>query len=416
MKLPPLASLAMLAVPVLPAQWLQWGGPNRNFTSSERGLAEHWPAEGPRKQWQRPLGEGHSSILVDGGRLYTMYRPRTSGGQRAEEEVIACLDAASGKTVWEHKYPAAVQDLDFGRGAGPHSTPLIVGDRLFATSSRKEILVLDKLTGKLLWSHDLVQEFHTTKSGRGYTCSPLAYRDLVIVLGGGQNQAVMAFKQDSGDLVWKNQSLQIAPASPILIRVDGQDQIVVFGGNEVAGLDPIGGALLWSHPHKTEFGLNISTPLWSPDGTLLISSAYDTGTRLLKLTRTAGQTVVKELWFNNRMRVHIGTVIRIGDIAYGSSGDFGPAFISAIDMKDGRVLWQDRSFSRATFLYADEKLIVLDEEGILGITTVSATGMKVLARAQILTSLSWTVPTLAGKRLYVRDRQSIAAFDVGNPR
>ncbi len=113
------------------------------------------------------------------------------------------------------------------------------------------------------------------------------------------------------------------------------------------------------------------------------------------------------------MRVHIGTVIRLGDYAYGSSGDFGPAFISAIDMKSGKIAWQDRSFSRAQLLYADGKLVVLDEDGTLGLATVSPQGLKVLAKANVLTNLSWTPPTLVGSSLYVRDRKTMSAFDLG---
>jgi hypothetical protein len=99
--------------------------------------------------------------------------------------------------------------------------------------------------------------------------------------------------------------------------------------------------------------------------------------------------------------------------AYGSSGDFGPAFISAIDMKTGNIAWQDRSFSRAQLLYADGKLVVLDEDGTLGLATISPQGLKVLARASVLTNLAWTPPTLVGTSLYVRDRKTMAAFDLG---
>jgi hypothetical protein len=123
--------------------------------------------------------------------------------------------------------------------------------------------------------------------------------------------------------------------------------------------------------------------------------------------------MVTEKWESRRMRVHIGTVIRLGDYAYGSSGDFGPAFISAIDLKSGNITWQDRSFARAQLLYADGKVIILDEDGALGLATVSPQGIKVLARANVLTHLSWTPPTLVGTTLYVRDRQSIAAFEMG---
>ena len=171
---------------------------------------------------------------------------------------------------------------------------------------------------------------------------------------------------------------------------------------------------LWSHPHKTDWGLNISTPVWSPsDHVLFASAAYSSGSRALELHQAGGKTTVTEKWYTNRMRVHIGTVIRLGDYAYGSSGDFGPAFLSAVEMKTGRIVWQDRSFSRAQLLYADGKLILLDEDGNLGLADVSPGGLKVLARASVLQNLSWTPPTLAGTTLYVRDRKTIAAFNLG---
>jgi hypothetical protein len=206
----------------------------------------------------------------------------------------------------------------------------------------------------------------------------------------------------------------MSPASPILIDVDGQRLLVVFGGDIVTGMDPANGRTLWTHPHKTDWGLNISTPVWSAlDRLLLVSSAYGTGSRALELRQSGGKTTVTEKWFTNRMRVHIGTIIRLGDYAYASSGDFGPAFITAIDMKSGKIAWQDRSFARAQLLYADHKLIVLDEDGALGLGTISPEGLKVLARAQVLSNLAWTPPTLAGTTLYVRDRKTMAAFELG---
>jgi outer membrane protein assembly factor BamB len=395
--------------------WTQWGGPGRNFMSDAKGLASSWPASGPRKRWSRPLGEGHSAILIEGGRLYTMYRPigLTSLVRRSQEEAIVALDSTSGRTIWEFKYPASTDGVDFSEGAGPHSTPLIVGNRLYATSSRRELFALDKTTGRRLWSHDFIGEYRAPRPDRGYSCSPLLYNGTIITTVGGPGQAVAAFNQETGALVWKNGSFEMAPASPILIDVDGQQQLVVFGGDQVAGLDPSSGRSLWSHPHKTDWGLNISTPVWSPDHLLFVSSAYSTGSRALELHQSAGHTTVAEKWFTNRMRVHIGTVIRVGDYAYGSSGDFGPAFLTAIDMKTGKIAWQNRSFSRAQLLYADGKLIILDEDGTLGIATVSPQGLTVLARASVLEHLSWTPPTLAGTQLFVRDRKTIAAYELG---
>jgi outer membrane protein assembly factor BamB len=397
--------------------WPQWGGPTRNFVSSSTGLAASWPASGPRKVWSRALGEGHSAVSVEGGRLYTMYRPLglLAMVRRSQEEVVTAIDAATGKTIWEHRFPSPTEGVNFTEGAGPHSTPLVTADRVFAVGSRKELMALNKANGQVVWSHDMIKEYKAGSPDRGYAPSPLLYGDTIIVpMGDGPGQLLAAFNARTGALVWKAGDFEFSPASPVIIDVDGQKQVVYFAGNVVAGFDPATGRTLWSHPHKTDWGLNISTPVWSPsDHLLFVSSAYGTGSRVLELRQAGGKTSVTEKWFNNRMRIHIGTAIRVGNHVFGSSGDFGPAFLTAVDITSGRVAWQDRSFARAQLLLADNKLVILDEDGTLGLATVSPTGLQVLAKAPILNHLAWTPPTLSGTRLFVRDRKTIAAYELG---
>ncbi len=353
---------------------------------------------------------------MENGRLYTMYRPLglLAAVRRSQEEVVTALDAASGKTIWEYRYASPTAGADFSEGAGPHATPLIAGNRLFAVGSRREFFALDKNTGKVLWSHDLIKEYGAPSVDRGMANSPLLYNNTHPASDRrARAQALGAFNPDTGALLWKGGDVEYAPASPVLINVDGQTQVVLFGGDRIAGMDPSNGKTLWSHPHKTDWGLNISTPIWSPaDHLLIFSSAYGTGSRALELRQSGGATTVVEKWALGRVRAHIGSIIRIGDMAYMSSGDFGPAFLSAVNVKTGAMAWQDRAFARAQLLYADNKLVVLDEDGVLGLATVSAQGLKVLARAQILEHLAWTPPTLVGRTLYVRDRKTIAAYDL----
>jgi outer membrane protein assembly factor BamB len=398
--------------------WPQWGGPSRNFMSDSKGLASKWPAGGPKKVWSRALGEGHSAITVEGGWLYTMYRPLglMSMVRRSQEEVIAALDASTGATIWEHRYPSSTSGIDFSEGAGPHSTPLVTVDRVFAAGSRKELFALNKANGQVVWSHDLIKDYGATAPDRGYSCSPLLYNGTIIVSVGGPGQTLAAFNENTGALVWKTGDYKMSPASPIVIDVDGQKQLLYFGGDQIVGLDPSNGRTLWTHPHKTDWGLNISTPIWSPaDHLLFVSSAYSTGSRVIELRQAGGKTTATEKWFSGRMRVHIGTAIRIGNHIYGSSGDFGPAFITAIDVTSGKIAWQDRTFSRAQLLYADGKLVILDEDGNLGLATVTPEGLQVLAKAPVLENLAWTPPTLVGTRLYARDRKNIASFELGSP-
>jgi hypothetical protein len=153
-------------------------------------------------------------------------------------------------------------------------------------------------------------------------------------------------------------------------------------------------------------------PVWGNDNLLFISSAYTGGSRVLKLTRVGDKTTVQELWAHKQMRVHHSTMVRIGDYLYGSNGDFGPAPMTAVEVKTGKVMWRDRSFSKANFVYADGKFIVIDEDGNLSLATMGPEGVKVLAKTALLQSNAWTAPTLAGTKLYVRDRHTMVALDL----
>jgi outer membrane protein assembly factor BamB len=312
--------------------------------------------------------------------------------------------------------------MNFSRGAGPHATPLIAGDRLFAASTDKQFFAIEKLSGKVLWSHNFVKEYGAPPNQMrwavkpGYATSPITYRDLVIAMSGGPGHAVVAFRQADGRLAWHSGDFadDIAPASPLLITLEGEEQLVVTSGDGIHGLDPATGRIIWSHRFPTRSGVNISSPVWHPaDRTLFISAAYDGGARLLRLTRQGGKTDANEVWFNTRMRVHFGNIVRTDSLIVGSSGDFGPAFLTALDPKSGEVLWQDRAFLKAHFIQADGKVIVFDEDGTLALATIASSGMKVLARASVASATSWTVPTLVGTRLYVRDRINIQALDLG---
>lgn len=407
---------SLLSAPPGPdTAWPQWGGPRRDFTVNVTGLARGWPAAGPGRLWSRSLGEGHSAIVAEGGVLYTAYRPigSSSASRASSQEAVIALDAATGRTLWEHRYEAPTEGFNLEYGAGPHATPIVAGRLLIAAGSSQQIMALDRRSGQIVWSHDLPKEFGSKPPDRGYASSPLLYRDTVIVQAGGAGQALIAFRVADGRVAWKNQSFDTSPSSPLVINLDGQDQLVVFAADAVVGLDPANGQLFWRHAHRTEWGLNISTPVFGPDNQLFISSAYNSGSRLLQLKRAGDKTQVQELWYTNRMRVHFGTVVRVGDRIYGSSGDFGPAFLTALNVSDGRVAWQSRGFARASLLWADGMFVILDEDGALGLATPAPGGLEVLGRAEILSSRAWTVPTLVGTVLYARDRKNIVALELG---
>ena len=118
------------------SQWLQWGGPNRNFKVDSAQFKTAWIEGEPEQLWKRQLGEGHSAICVDQGTLYTMFR-------RGDEDVVIALSADTGTTLWEYAYTSLPwKEFSKQYGPGPHATPLIVGGYIYAIGFRTELTCL----------------------------------------------------------------------------------------------------------------------------------------------------------------------------------------------------------------------------------------------------------------------------------
>jgi outer membrane protein assembly factor BamB len=388
--------------------WTQWGGPHRNFTTDASGLKDTWPASGPRVVWKRPLGEGYSAPAVESGVLYTMY-----GTLR--QEVVAALNAETGATLWERANPMTFEsDAAREQGNGPYSAPLLVGDRLFTTGVAGRLQCLDKKTGKLLWAQELWSAHRGSRMMYGYASSPIAFRETVIVPVGGAGRAVMAFQQADGRVAWSQNSFGNVYSSPLLIDVNGLEQAVAVMDGAVIAVNPHNGDLQWQVPFKADYSIAIAMPVWGDGNLLFVSAEYNAGAKVIHLERNGLRTKATELWSSNRLRLHHGNAIRLGDALYFSSGGkFSQAILSAVDVKTGKIYWQERSIQKASFVWADQKLITLDEDGTLMIAHPSTQGFKIAAKAPLLSRLAWTPPVLVGTRLYIRDRRDMMAVDLG---
>ena len=259
---------------------------------------------------------------------------------------------------------------------------------------------------------DTVKEFGVKPSEFGASSSPIFYKDKLIVALGGENNSLAALTPQSGSVVWKKHSFGNVYATPVVIKVGGQDQLALLASQRIVGIDPKDGALLWEHEHVNQWKTNISTPVWAKDSTLYVSSGGDAGARMLKLSRTGGKTTVEEVWTSRKMQVGRANAIRVAGQIYGSAGG-NASFIGAADAKTGRVSWRERGLAEANMLYADGKLIILDEDGVLALAKPGAKKLEVLSKFQLFDDRSWTIPTLVGRLLFIRNNKSIVALDLG---
>jgi outer membrane protein assembly factor BamB len=401
------ASLALSPGAALAGDWLQWGGPNQDFSAPAADLATSWPEKGPEKLWSRTLGDGYSAILVDGGRLFTMYRVDN-------KEAVVCLDAKTGETAWEYLYEHSPRtDHVYGYGAGPRSTPLISGDLIFTIGVAGKMHALNKNDGEVVWTAELWDgSFGGNVRGHGYSSSPVAYKDTVIVSVGGADAGLVAFDRKDGQVKWKAHNFKNSHSSPRIVDIAGETQLLVFMAEELIGVNPDNGELRWRYEHVNQWGHNISMPI-VVDGDTIFLSSIQAGARGIRLVRTGETMEAKEIWSTRRIQFYHGSVIRNGDWVYGSTGSMGPAFMAAINVRNGEIGWRERGIGRANCVEADGKLIILDEDGVLYLADATPEGLVIHSKTQLLNRVAWTVPTIVGKTMYVRDNAQILAVNLG---
>lgn len=417
-----IALALFLVAPTESAQWPQWGGKDRNFAADAKDLAAAWPEGGPKKTWSRTFGSGYSPLSVIDDHLYGMYgepEPEKAADPigpvlvSGRIEVVIALDAHTGKTIWEYKYDAT--PLPYGIiGAenikGPNASPLVHDGRVYAFGATGNLHCLDQKSGKPVWSHDVLAEYGAKMPGFGFASSPLIYKNSLILPVGGPGVGVMAFDAASGEVQWKKHDFAGTHSSPILIRVDGKDEIVLLTGAEVVGMDPASGDIEWRYPFES----SVMTPLWGDDGILFISTyitSPDRGSRGLKLTRKDGRVNVEELWATKDVRVGYTNAVRMGKFIVACSGEDDDFFMTAIDAATGKIAWQEPGFGMANLVSADGKLFILDNESlVLGIAT--AEGFELKSKFRLFKKSIWSTATIVGQRLFVHDHETIMALDL----
>lgn len=380
--------------------WPQWRGPNRDGVSTERGLLKEWPKGGPPLAWRATgLGEGYSSFSVAGGRLYTL-------GARGGTEYVIAIDAATGKVVWETPHGRRFSN---DRGDGPRATPTVDGDQLYAFGASGDLARLDAATGKAAWTVNVLRQFGGSNITWGLSESPLVLADRILVNAGGRGASIVAVKKSDGSLLWKSGNDEAGYSSAVLHQAGGIQQAIFFTAERALGVDVQTGRLLWGYDRVANNTANIATPIVR-DNKVFLSSAYGTGAALLELTPASGGVTAREVYFTREMRNHHASSVLIGDHLFG----FSDAILTAMRFETGEVAWRDRSVGKGSMVYADERLYLFSENGVVGLAEANPAAYREHGRFSITTGPfpTWAHPVVSRGTLYLRDQGTLYAYDV----
>jgi outer membrane protein assembly factor BamB len=396
------ASILCLSLPAVVSNrvlddWPQWRGPNRDGISAERGLLKDWPQGGPPLAWRATgAGEGYSSFALSQGRLYTL-------GARGDTEYVLAYDEASGKRLWE---TAHGRRFNNDRGDGPRATPTIEGDRVYAFGASGDLSVLDAASGKLLWSINVLKQYRGSNISWGLSESPLVLNDRILVNAGG---TIVALKKTDGSLIWKSDGDQPGYSSAVVQKSGDVSQAIFFTSQRALGVDINSGRHLWSYSQVANNVANIATPIVRGNRVFL-SSDYGTGSALLELTSSGSDVRAREVYFTRQMKNHHATSVLVGDYLYG----FDSSILTALKFDTGEVAWQNRSVGKGSLVFADQRLYLFSERGVVGLAEASPAAYREHGRFELKTGNlpTWSHPIVAGGKLYLRDQDTIYAYDV----
>jgi outer membrane protein assembly factor BamB len=388
---------------LIAADWPQFLGPQRNGTSTETGLLRSWDEKGPPILWQREIGEGYSAPVVAGERLILFQRV-------GDEEIVECLDAASGKEIWKHRDATNYRD-QLGKGDGPRSTPLIAGQHVYTLSPGGRLQCLRLTDGENVWQRELLRDFNVPRSFFGVGTSPILEGGRLVVNVGSRNAGIVAFDKDSGKEVWKATQDGASYSSPIAADIDGVRHVVFFTRQGIVSLDPTSGYVRFSKRWRSRIdaSVNAATPVMVDDG-LFFTACYDTGAILLRAKKDG----IEEVWSNNRsLSCHFSTPIYHEGYLYGFDGrqESGTEF-RCVEAKTGKVHWSQEGFGCGSMILAEGNLIVLSESGDLVLVECKSDKYREKARATVLSGPCRAHMALANGRLYARDNGKLVCWNL----
>jgi outer membrane protein assembly factor BamB len=385
--------------------WPQFRGPNRDSVVPGVVLDVDWKTHAPKQVWKHKVGPGWSSFSVAGNRLFTQE-------QRGENEDVVCYDAKTGEERWVNE--TKVRFDEAMGGAGPRATPTLAGGLLYVQGAAGHLQCLDPLTGVVKWKRDLMGEAERKKTPAwGYASSPLVVGDKVIAYSSGdegEKGMLLAFDAATGEPRWTATAGNSSYSSPQLGKLAGRELVVFWGGTGLTAVEAQSGAPAWNYDWLFR-GYRVIQPLLLSETSILLGTGMGLGTRRVELVPDNGEMKFEDRWTSNDMKPDFNDFVAFDGALYGLDHNI----LCCIDLATGTKKWKNGRYGNGQLLLlpdAGQLLVLTEQTGELVLIRANPDKLDEVGRAKVLEGKTWNHPVLVGNRVYVRNAQEAACFEV----
>ncbi len=398
-----------------PVVWGEFRGPHRDGKSVGVALDPDWERHPPKELWRRPMGPGWGSVIVVGDRLFTQE-------QRGEEEMVVAYQADTGSQIWVHADKVRFHEKI--SGSGPRATPTYHDGKLYTMGAAGAVDCLNAATGELIWTRNLPEDSGAKPPMWGFSSSPLVAGDVVLVHAGGMQapgvdsatkqakKGLVAYDTATGAVNWTAPAGDHGYSSPQLVppEVDGgEPRVLLLSNSGLSAHDLVTGAILWSNPWTTQM-YRVIQPVSLGDGSFLIGTPMGGGTRRIEVTAADGGYAVKELWTTNAMKPYFNDYVEHKGFLYGFDGDL----FACVDLANGKRMWKKGRYGngQVVLLPDGDQLIVQAEDGEVVLLAADPKSHRELGKLRALDKKTWNHPVVVGDRLYVRNGDEGACYEL----
>ena len=409
------AGIALAAGNANATDWPQFRGPNRDGKSPETGIIKSWENKAPALLWTAEgMGSGYASTAVVGDRIYTT-------GDHKDGQAVIAVNAKDGKVLWTTVLTDGPPKHGYD---GSRSTPTVMGDHLWVTTSNGQIACLTT-AGKVVWKRDFKEWGGKMMSGWGFAESVLIDGDAAVCTPGGPEAMMVALNKSTGKELWKCAVPKLGDkgkdgagySSIVISQAAGVKQYVQMTGSGVIGVRAADGKYLWGYDKSVNGTANISSPVIAGDQ-VFSSSAYGAGAGLVKLEKDGDGVKASEVYFlsADELQNHHGGMVLVDGYVYCGHKQNGGELV-CIDLKTGKFAWgpiKGIGKKSASLIYADGHLIIRYQDGTLAMVAATPKEFKLEGtfKPAFQEKDSWAHPAVAGGRLYLREQDKLMCYQL----